>query len=149
MDDRRRRALIRAAVVCAVVVALDQLTKHTLGTWIRPGQVRHVFPGFELVHVRNTGVAFNFLTNTGAVVYAVTAIALIALVGLLMLRPAQRLLWLPIGMFAGGAAGNLIDRLALGSVIDFLHLPDWPAFNLADTFITLGVIVLVLVAERG
>jgi signal peptidase II len=147
--DARRRAIVRAAIVCAVVIALDQLTKHTLGTWIRPGQVRHVIPGLELVYERNTGVAFSFLTNTGAIVYLVTAVALIALIALLVARPSQRLLWLPIGMFAGGAAGNLIDRVARGSVIDFIQLPHWPAFNVADTCITLGVIILVLVAERG
>jgi signal peptidase II len=147
--DPRRRALTRAALVCAVVVALDQLTKHTLGTWLRPNQVRHVIPGLELVYERNTGVAFSFLTGTGALVYAVTALALIALVALLLMRPTRRLLWLPIGMFAGGAAGNLIDRVSRGAVIDFIQLPHWPAFNIADSCITLGVIILVLVAERG
>ena len=70
---------LRAALVCAVVIALDQLTKHTLGTWIRPGQVRHVIPGLKLVYERNTGVAFSFLAGTGALVYVVTGFVLIAL----------------------------------------------------------------------
>jgi len=135
--------------VCAVVIALDQLTKHTLGTWIHPGQVRHVVPGLKLVYERNTGVAFSFLAGTGALVYLVTAVALVALVTFLMLRPTRRLLWLPTGMLVGGAIGNLIDRVALGSVIDFIKLPHWPAFNIADTCITFGVIILVLVIERG
>ena len=135
--------------MCAVVIALDQLTKHTLGTWIHPGQVRHVVPGLKLVYERNTGVAFSFLAGTGALVYLVTAVALVALVTFLMLRPTRRLLWLPTGMLVGGAIGNLIDRVALGSVIDFIKLPHWPAFNIADTCITFGVIILVLVIERG
>lgn len=145
----RRRAGVRAAIVCAAVIALDQLTKHTLGTWIRPGQVRHVVPGLTLVYERNTGVAFSFLAGTGALVYVVTAAALVALITFLLMRPQRRLLWLPTGMLVGGAVGNLIDRIARGSVIDFIQLPHWPAFNIADTCITFGVIILVLVIERG
>jgi signal peptidase II len=149
VDRTRRRAAQRAALVCVVVIALDQLTKHTLGTWIHPNQVRHVIPGLTLVYERNTGVAFSFLAGTGALVYVVTVLALAALITFLLLRPARRLLWLPTGMLVGGAVGNLIDRVTMGSVIDFIKLPHWPAFNLADTCITFGVIILVLVIERG
>ena len=131
------------------MIALDQLTKHTLGTSIRPGQVRHILPGLTFVYERNTGVAFSFLAGTGALVYAVTAAALVALVSFLLSRPERRLLWLPTGMLVGGAIGNLIDRLALGSVIDFIKLPDWPAFNLADSSITIGLIILVVLIEWG
>ena len=145
----RRRAAIRAVLVCIVVIALDQISKHTLGTWLQPGQVRHVIPGVKLVYERNTGVAFSFLAGTGALVYVVTGIALASLVTFLLLRPGRRLLWLPTGMLVGGAIGNLIDRITIGSVIDFIKLPHWPAFNVADTCITFGMIILVLVIERG
>jgi signal peptidase II len=148
-DAARRRALARAAVVFAVVVGLDQLTKHTLGTWIRPGQVRHVIPGVRLVYERNTGVAFSFLAGTGALVYVVTGVALVGLVSFMLMRPGRGLLWLPTGMLVGGAVGNLIDRVARGSVIDFIKLPLWPAFNVADISITFGVVILVFVIERG
>ena len=140
---------MRAAVVFAIVVGLDQLTKHTLGTWIRPGQVRHVIPGLKLVYERNTGVAFSFLAGTGALVYVVTGVALVGLVSFMLMRPGRRLLWLPTGMLVGGAVGNLIDRVARGSVIDFIKLPHWPAFNVADMAITFGVVILVFVIERG
>jgi len=140
---------LRAAVVFAIVVGLDQLTKHTLGTWIRPGQVRHVIPGLKLVYERNTGVAFSFLAGTGALVYVVTGVALVGLVSFMLMRPGRRLLWLPTGMLVGGAVGNLIDRVARGSVIDFIKLPHWPAFNVADMAITFGVVILVFVIERG
>jgi signal peptidase II len=148
-DAARRLAAARAGAVCAVVIALDQLTKHTLGTWIHPDQVRHVIPGLTLVYERNTGVAFSFLAGAGALVYVVTVIALAALIAFLMRHPRRRLLWLPTGMLVGGAVGNLIDRIARGSVIDFIKLPHWPAFNIADTSITFGVIILVFVIERG
>jgi signal peptidase II len=146
---QRRRAALRAALVAAAVIALDQLTKHTLGTWIQPGQVRHVIPGVKLVYERNNGVAFSVLAGTGALVYVVIAIALTTLVTFLMLRPGRRLLWLPVGLFVGGALGNVIDRVAHGSVIDFIQLPHWPAFNVADMCITFGVVILVFVIERG
>ncbi len=149
VDAARRRAAQRAALVFAIVVAVDQITKHTLGTWIEPDQVRHVIPGVTLVYERNTGVAFSFLAGTGALVYVVTAVALVALITFMLLRPNRRLLWLPTGMLVGGAVGNLIDRIARGSVIDFIKLPHWPAFNFADMSITFGVIILVFVIERG
>lgn len=133
----------------AVVVGLDQLTKHTLGTWLRPGQVRHVIPGVRLVYERNTGVAFSFLAGTGSLVYVVTGVALVGLVSFMLMRPGRGLLWLPTGMLVGGAVGNLIDRVARGSVIDFIKLPLWPAFNVADISITFGVVILVFVIERG
>lgn len=148
-DPVRRRAAWRALLVCGLVIALDQISKHTLGTWLKPGQVRHVIPGVKLVYERNTGVAFSFLAGAGALVYVVTGLALAGLVTFLLLAPGRRLLWLPTGMLVGGAIGNLIDRVTLGSVIDFIKLPHWPAFNIADTCITFGVIILVLVIESG
>jgi signal peptidase II len=142
-------ALARAAVVVAVVVGLDQLTKHTIAAGISPGETKKFLPLINLVHVRNTGVAFGFLSGGGAVVLVFTLIALAALVTFLVLRPDRPWLWLPTGMLVGGAIGNLIDRLANGSVIDFIKLPAWPAFNVADMSITFGVIALVLVLEFG
>ena len=130
------------------VIALDQLTKHTIGTSIEPGQVKTLIPGvIHLVYVRNTGVAFGVLSGGGALLYALTAIALLALVAYLLARPERRLLWLPTGMLVGGAIGNLIDRIAHGAVTDFIQLPHWPAFNVADMSITFGVFVLLYVLE--
>jgi signal peptidase II len=145
----RAAALARAALVVAVVVGLDQLTKHTVAAGIHAGETKKFLPLINLVHVRNTGVAFGFLSGGGAVVVVFTVIALGALVGYLAVRPERPWLWLPTGMLVGGALGNLIDRLASGSVIDFIKLPAWPAFNVADMSITFGVIALVLVLEMG
>ena len=144
----RSLAAWRAGAVLVAVIGLDQLTKHTIGTSIRPREVKTLIPGvLHLVNVRNTGVAFGFLSGGGALLYALTAIALVALVGYLWARPERPLLWLPTGMLVGGAIGNVIDRAANGSVIDFIKLPHWPAFNVADISITFGVIILVLVLE--
>jgi signal peptidase II len=146
----RRQAFGRAAFVLVWVLVLDQVTKHTIGTSIQPGQVKTLLPGvLHLVYVRNTGVAFGVLGGGGALVYVLEGVALIALIAYLAVRPARRWLWLPTGMLLGGAIGNLIDRVAQGSVIDFIKLPHWPAFNVADMSITFGVIILVLVVEGG
>lgn len=131
----------------AIVVGLDQLTKHTIASSIAPGETRKFLPLVDLVHVRNTGVAFGFLSGGGALVLVSTLIALAVLIGYLALRPERRLLWLPTGMLVGGAVGNLIDRIASGSVTDFIKLPHWPAFNVADMSITFGVLVLLWVLE--
>jgi len=144
----RARAAWRAASVAAVVVGLDQLTKHTIGTSIQPGQVKTLIPGvLHLVNVRNTGVAFGVLSGGGVLIFALAFLALSVLVTYVVARPERPLLWLPTGMLVGGAVGNLIDRAALGSVIDFIKLPHWPAFNVADMSITFGVIILVFVVE--
>ena len=143
----RRAAFARAAVVVAVVVGLDQLTKHTIAAGIAPGETRKFLPLIDLVHVRNTGVAFGFLSGGGALVLAFTLLAMAALIGYLARRPERPWLWLPTGMLIGGALGNLIDRLAHGSVTDFIKLPHWPAFNVADMSITFGVLALLWVLE--
>ena len=151
-DTRRARAavLMRAAVLAAAVLGLDQLTKHTIGTGIAPGQVPHLIGSvLELVNVRNTGVAFGFLSGSGAVVLGFTLVALGLLLAFLLARPHRRGLWVPTGLLIGGAIGNLIDRIARGEVIDFIKLPHWDAFNVADIAITFGVIALLWVLEFG
>jgi signal peptidase II len=146
----RRLALARAGLVVAIVIGLDQLTKHTIGTSIAPGQVKTVVPGvLHFVYERNTGIAFSELSGSGAFVYVPIAAALIAVISFLLARPARPWLWLPTGMLIGGAVGNLIDRIASGSVIDFIKLPDWPAFNVADISITVGVVLLAVNIEFG
>jgi len=143
----RAAAFARAGLVAALVVALDQLTKHTIAAGIAFGETRNFLPGVKLVHVRNTGVAFSLFSGGGAIVLVFTGLALGVLLGYLARRPDRPLLWLPTGMLVGGALGNLIDRLANGAVTDFIKLPAWPAFNVADMSITFGVLVLVWVLE--
>ena len=144
----RAIALTRAAAVAALVVIIDQLSKHFVRSGIVEGDVRKVIPGVKLVHVRNTGVAFSLFSGGGTVVLVITLCALALLIGYLILRPNRQLLWVPTGMLVGGAIGNLIDRISSGAVTDFIKLPAWPAFNFADISITFGVLVLLWVLER-
>jgi signal peptidase II len=136
---------LRATVLAAVVIALDQLTKHT----VVPSHEQKLIPGLKLVRVHNTGVAFGVFSGGGAVVLVVTLAALALLLFYFATHPDRRGLWVPTGLLVGGALSNLVDRIANGAVTDFIKLPHWPAFNLADTAITLGVVALVYVLETG
>jgi signal peptidase II len=145
----RRTILLRAVALGAAIVGLDQLTKDTVAAGIAPGHEQSLLPGVHLVHVHNTGVAFGVLSGGGAIVLVCTLLALAALIVYFVAHPGRRGLWVPTGLLLGGAIGNLIDRLMHGSVTDFIKLPYWPAFNVADMSITFGVIALLIVLERG
>jgi signal peptidase II len=146
---RASSAWIRAALVALAVIAIDQLSKHAVRDGIVPGEEHKVLPGLALVDTRNHGVAFGFLPGDHLAVTIVIGLALLALLAYFARHATRPLIWLPTGMLIGGALGNIIDRLREGSVTDFIKLPlGWPPFNLADTSITLGVLILVLVIER-
>jgi len=141
-------AWARAALVMAAVIALDQATKALVRSGVAIGDRDGVFPGVEIVHVRNEGVAFSRFSGGGTVVAVIVGAALLALVAYFVTHLDKPLVWLPTGMLLGGALGNVIDRLRDGAVTDFIKLPGWPAFNVADISITCGVLVLLYVTER-
>lgn len=140
-------AFVRAGALAAVVLVLDRVTKSVVSSSIPVGQHRNFLPAVQLVHVRNTGVAFSLFAGGGAPVLILTLAALAALVSYLARRPERRGLWVPTGLLIGGAVGNLIDRIGSGAVTDFIKLPHWPAFNVADMSITFGVLALLWVIE--
>ena len=125
-------------------LALDQAAKAALVAALQQGERRELALGVELVRVSNEGIAFGLLSSGGAAVLATTAVSLALVVGWFATAPGRRGLWLGVGLLLGGALGNLIDRIREGAVTDFLDPPLWPAFNLADVAITLGVAALVL-----
>ena len=141
------RAAARAAVLAVVVVVADQATKALVRANIDLGSRDGVLPGVELVHVRNRGVAFGLFSDGGVVLVAIGVASVVALLAFFATHSRRPLVWLPTGLLLGGAAGNLIDRLRQGFVTDFIDLPAWPAFNLADTGITIGVLSLLYVLE--
>lgn len=131
------------------VVALDQITKRIVEHSITPGEEHRLLPGIELVNTRNRGVAFGFLPGRHIAVSLLVGVALLALLVYFARNSPKPLIWLPTGMVLGGALGNILDRLRSGSVTDFVKLPlGWPPFNLADTAITLGVLLLLIVVEN-
>jgi len=141
-------AWARAALVMVVVIALDQGTKALVRSSVAVGDSDGVFPGVEIVHVRNEGVAFSRFSGGGTLVAVIVGAALLALLAYFVTHLDKPLVWLPTGLLLGGALGNVIDRIRDGAVTDFIKLPAWPAFNVADIAITCGVLVLLYVTER-
>jgi signal peptidase II len=142
-----------------IVVLLDQATKWLVMGSIEPFTVIELVPNLNLTLAFNTGAAFSFLADAGGWqrwLFAVFALFVTAVMvaWLLRLRTDERVMALALALIIGGAIGNLIDRTLLGHVIDFIqvYLPwipfplfnPWPAFNIADSAITVGVIVLLL-----
>lgn len=152
MSDAAGRSRVDAwcwsLAVCGLVVAVDQGVKAAVTASITRGGEVSLPLGFHLVRVANHGVAFGFLGGGGPIVVAITAAALAFVVGWFALDPLRPGLWLAVGLIAGGALGNLADRARAGAVTDFVDPPLWPAFNLADIAITVGALVLVLIALR-
>jgi signal peptidase II len=138
----------RAAVLAGVVVVVDQVTKALVRSAVARGDSDSILPGVSLVNTRNTGVAFGLLDSGGALVTVVTVGALVALLVFFAVNRHRHLAWLPTGLLLGGAVGNMVDRLRGDGVTDFVKLPAWPAFNVADVCITVGVVALVYVLEK-
>jgi len=138
----------RVLIVAGLVMVVDQLTKSIVRSSLAPGEKRHVFAGvLEIVNTHNRGVAFGALAGGGAIVAALTGLALGALIVYFVLRMRTPYLWLPVGLLVGGALGNLADRARMGSVTDFIDPILWPAFNVADSCIVIGVLGLLWVLE--
>jgi signal peptidase II len=144
---QRVGAFARVGLLIVVVLISDQLSKHAVIANIPVGSTDKFLPAINLVHIHNSGVAFGFFSGGGAIVLVLTLTALSALVIYFLMRPTRPWLWLPTGLLVGGALGNLIDRLVHGYVTDFIKLPGWPAFNLSDMAITIGVLTLLYVLE--
>jgi len=139
------------AIVFAAVAA-DQLTKHIVTGQLQLDEGKHVIGPFWIHHVQNSGIAFGLFASATAAVIALTGIA-VAWMLVFFARSGARHPVLPValGLVIGGSLSNLLDRVRLGYVTDFLDLRYWPAFNLADSFIVIGVVILLaalVVAER-
>ena len=150
VPDRPAVAWLRAALVAAVVVVVDQLSKRAVEHSITPGEERGVFPGVELVNTRNHGVAFGFLPGSHVVVTMLIGVALALLLVYFARHTGTPWIWLPTGMLLGGAIGNILDRVRHDSVTDLVKLPlGWPPFNLADASITLGILLLFVAVDTS
>ena len=136
-------------VVTAAVLA-DQTTKHIVSSQLALDDSIHVLGPFSIHHVQNSGIAFGLFSSATPIVTALTALA----VGWMLVffaRSGARHPVLPValGLLIGGSSSNLVDRIRLGHVTDFLDLRYWPAFNLADSFIVVGVTILFVALLIG
>lgn len=138
--------------IAAFIVVLDQVTKAMILRTMAIGDSHFVTSFFNIVHWRNTGAAFSFLQGSSGwqrwLFVGLAAVAAVFIVWLLMRHGGQRLFAWALALILGGAIGNVIDRLVHGSVVDFvsLHYAGWtfPAFNVADSAITIGAALLIL-----
>lgn len=137
---------LRLMLTAGAVLVADQASKAAVRRWMALGESHPVLDGvLSLTHVRNTGAAFGIFP--GAMAWFMLA-AVVVLVGIAFVwwRHAPRDRWtvLALGLIAGGAAGNLIDRAFLGGVTDFLDVHVWPVFNFADVALDVGVAIVLL-----
>ena len=154
MRDRRLGAWL---AIAALVIAFDQLTQLWVEHALAPGARVYVLPVLDLVHVHNTGAAFSFLADESGwqrEFFLLIGVAASIWIVWLLARAErnQTLFCLALSLILGGALGNVIDRVRLGAVVDFLHLHwgpyYWPAFNVADSAITCGAVLLLIDAFR-
>jgi signal peptidase II len=142
------RAWRLAGALCALVVVLDQAVKAIVESELVPGEKVDVLGPIGLTLAHNEGVAFGLASgsDTPLIVFAVIALGF---VGFLLARnPTAPGMWVAVGLVAGGALGNLADRLRAGQVTDYIEIGSWPPFNLADVAITAGVLIFALIFLR-
>ena len=146
-----RRALVIALAVSLVLVIADQWTKYAISSNLRYGESVAITSFFNLVLVHNKGAAFSFLSDAAGwqrgFFIAIAVVAIVWVVYLLRRYPLQTRFCFALSLILGGAIGNVIDRVWLGAVIDFLDFHaagyHWPAFNVADSAISCGAATLV------
>jgi signal peptidase II len=142
------RAWRLAGALCGLVVVLDQAAKALVEDHLVPGQQVDVLGPIGLTLSHNKGVAFGLASGSDVPLIAFAAGALV-LVGVVLARnPAAPGMWVAVGLVAGGALGNLADRLRAGAVTDYVEIGSWPPFNLADVAITAGVVLFALILLR-
>jgi signal peptidase II len=157
MPEPASRSWLRWLALSAAIVAADLATKAWVAQVFEPGDVVRVTGFFNLVLVYNTGAAFSFLAGAGGwqrwFFTAVSIVVSIVIVWMLRRHGEERLLSAALALVLGGALGNLYDRVTLGHVVDFVQLHAagyyWPAFNVADSAISVGVALLVWDSVRG
>ncbi len=146
------KATLKWFLLSAIIIVLDLYTKHLVQQAFEYADKLTITSYFDLVRYHNEGAAFSFLAGAGGwqkwFFTAIAAIASIFIVYLLKKHHTEKLFSLGLALVLGGALGNLYDRITLGYVVDFLsfHVNDlyWPAFNVADSAICIGVGVLLL-----
>jgi signal peptidase II len=140
----KRRAYVILIVLSVIV--LDQITKYLVATYLSPFDSIEIFPFLHIVNVRNTGAAFGSFRSVGSSFFIIiSVIAIIFVISLLIRRTYN---YIGLSLVLGGAIGNLIDRVLYGKVVDFIDFSvgsfHWPAFNVADSALTVGIAVILL-----
>ena len=137
------RQWVGLGAIAVAAVGADQLTKQLVARTLALGEEVEIVGPLSIHHVQNSGIAFGLFSQATSVVIVLTALA-VAWMLVFFARSGRRHPILPValGFVLGGSIANLVDRIRLGHVTDFLDVRYWPAFNLADTFIVVGVAIL-------
>jgi len=137
-------------IIALAVIALDQFTKYLIVTSLSPYASIDVFQFLNIVNVRNTGAAFGMFRGIGSWFFIAVSTAAIVFVTVLLIRNAYH--YIGLSLILGGAVGNLIDRLVYGKVVDFIDFFvgsfHWPAFNVADSSLTIGIGIILLTSIK-
>ncbi len=144
MTAPRARAWGLAGALAGLVLALDQAAKAVVEAKLVPGEDVDVLGPVELTLSHNTGIAFGLASGGGALLVTLPILALIAIGVVFSRDPTRRGMWIAVGLLAGGALGNLVDRVRADAVTDYIQIGAWPAFNFADVAVTAGVLLFVL-----
>ena len=141
-----KKRVLLSLLIAAVTVLLDQITKYLANTHIQPHEMISVFPLLDLVNVRNQGAAFGVFSSFGNTFFISISVIAIAFMVWVILKDKED--YRIFALLAGGAAGNLIDRIMLGYVVDFIYFGAgryrWPAFNVADSALSVGMVLMAI-----
>jgi signal peptidase II len=142
------RRFVYVTLIVLFVIALDQITKYLVTSYLTPSDSIEIFPFLHLVSVRNTGAAFGMFRNFGSVFFiGISAVAIIFVIWLLI---RSNYSYFALSLVLGGAIGNLIDRILYGKVVDFIDFSignfHWYTFNVADSSLTIGIMVIFLIS---
>ncbi|HEY8082211.1 MAG TPA: signal peptidase II [Solirubrobacterales bacterium] len=150
MSGDGARAWRLGGALCGLVIVLDQATKALAEANLAPGEEVELLGPVGLTLSHNSGVAFGLASGSGEALVLLGVVALVGIVGFLFAREPDRPgLWIATGLLAGGAFGNLIDRVLEGEVTDYIDVLSWPAFNIADVAITVGIVLFALIYLRN
>lgn len=152
MEKADKNSQVALYVIISVTVILfDQATKHLIRNFIDSFSVIKVLSFLQIVNIRNKGAAFGMFTGFGNIVFIIIAALSIVFVVYLLVKGKEDRFGLSLVL--GGAAGNLIDRVIFGSVTDFIDVFvgrfHWPAFNVADSALTIGILIIFLKILRS
>ena len=154
----QKAPMLKWLLLTGLVIVLDVITKAMASDNLILHETVNIFPGFNLTLMHNTGAAFSFLAEAAGWqrwFFSLIAIVVSASIVVWLTRLQKGQAWLAVGlaMILGGALGNVWDRLSLGYVIDFIDVyigtAHWPAFNIADSSITVGAVILIYDSVRG
>ena len=145
-DHKLMRRVINVLLIVLSIIALDQITKYLVISYLSPFDSIEIFPFLHIVNVRNTGAAFGMFRGLGSNFFVIISVVAIIFVIHLLIRKVYNTFGL--SLILGGAIGNFIDRIIYGKVVDFADFSvgnfHWPAFNVADSSLTIGIIIIFL-----